>query len=451
MDSAAKENKIRLFETTPVPKAVLTLIIPTILASLVMVLYNLADTLFVGLLNDPAETSAVTLAATVILALNAVNNLFGVGSASLISRSMGLKDYELAKKAGAFGFWGALGAGILFSLLCYAFLPGLLNLLGATAENSVQTGDYLFWTICLGASPAILNVVMANIVKSEGMALHAAVGTMSGCLLNIILDPLFILPRFLGMGASGAGLATFISNLAACLYFFVMMFVKRGQMVMDIRPKYFAPTKKILQEVATVGIPASLQNLFNVTGAALLNSFMASYGTEAVSAIGIAHKMAMIPMYVALGAGQGIMPLIGYNFSAQNKKRMRDAFLYALKILGSFMLAATVLYCIFSRQIITLFMKNELVVVYGASFLIAQSLAQPFTCIDFTGVGVFQACGRGKITLWFAILRKLVLEIPALLILDRLFPMYGLAYAALFSEIILSFLSIREIIKIMRD
>jgi len=451
MDFAAKENKIYLFEKAPVPKAVLSLIIPTVIASLVMVLYNLADTLFVGLLNDPAQTSAVTLAATVILALNAVNNLFGVGTASLISRSMGANDYEMAKKAGAFGFWCALGAGVLFSLLCASFLPNLLRLLGATAENAVQTSDYLFWTICLGATPAILNVVMSNIVKAEGMALHAAVGAMSGCLLNIVLDPFFILPQFLGMGAEGAGLATFLSNCIACLYFFVMMFFKRRQMVMDIRLRYFAPTKQLVKSVCEVGIPASLQNLFNVTGAALLNSLMAVYGTEAVSAIGIAHKMAMIPMYVALGAGQGIMPLIGYNFSAQNKKRMRDAFLFALKILGSFMLAATVCYCVFSRQIVTLFMKNELVVVYGSAFLIAQSLAQPFLCLDFTGVGVFQACGKGKITLWFAVLRKLILEIPALLVLDRLFPMYGLAYAALFSEIVLSILSMREIVKIMRD
>lgn len=451
MDSDAKAAKTELFERMPVPKAVLKLIVPTVVSSLVMVFYNLADTLFVGFLNDPAETSAVTLAATVLLAFNAVNNLFGVGASSLISRSMGAGDYETAKRAGAFGFWGAVICGLLFSVLCTVFRPQLLVLLGARSDNLSQTASYLFWTVTLGAVPSILNVVMANIVKSEGMALHAAVGSMTGCLLNIVLDPFFILPQFLGMGAAGAGCATFISNCIACLYFFVMMAVKRRQMVMDIRLKYFTLKKNIVREVCGVGVPASIQNLLNVTGMTVLNNFMAAYGSEAVSAIGIAHKMAMIPMYISLGTGQGVMPLIGYNYTAGNKKRMRDALLYTVKILTGFMLVTTAIYCIFSEQIIRLFMKNELVVAYGSAFLIGQSLAQVFTSIDFTGIGVFQACGMGKKSLVFALLRKVVFEIPALFVLDKLFPMYGLAYAPLVPEVVLAVIAVIEVKKIMKD
>ena len=187
-------QKTELFERAAIPKAVAKLAVPTILSSLVMVLYNLADTYFVGMLNDPIENAAVALAAPVLLAFNAINNLFGVGSSSMMSRALGTKDYDTVYRSSAFGFYCALGFGILFSLLCTVFSQPLLNLLGASPETAESTAAYLKWTTNLGATPAILNVVLAYLVRSEGSAMHASIGTMSGCLMNIILDPIFILP-----------------------------------------------------------------------------------------------------------------------------------------------------------------------------------------------------------------------------------------------------------------
>ena len=201
-------EKTELFEKTPIPKAVMTLAIPTILSSLVMVIYNLADTYFVGMLNDPVQNAAVTLAAPVLLAFNAVNNLFGVGSSSMMSRGLGAKDYDTVYRSSALGFYCALISGILFSTLYTVFQNPLLIMLGADSNTTAATGDYLLWTVSCGAAPAILNVVMAYLVRAEGSSLHASLGTMSGCLLNIILDPIFILPWGLNMGAAGAGLAT---------------------------------------------------------------------------------------------------------------------------------------------------------------------------------------------------------------------------------------------------
>ena len=233
------QQKLVLFEQTPIPRAVMQLAVPTILSSLVMVLYNLADTYFVGMLNDPIENAAVTLAAPVLLAFNAVNNLFGVGSSSMMSRALGRRDYDTVYRSSAFGFYCAVFFGILFSVGFTVFKEQFLVILGASAETSVQTAGYLKWTVTFGATPAILNVVMAYLVRSEGSALHASIGTMSGCLLNIVLDPFFILPWGLNMGAEGAGLATFLSNCVACLYFFVLLFVKRGKTYVCINPKMF--------------------------------------------------------------------------------------------------------------------------------------------------------------------------------------------------------------------
>ena len=212
-------EKTELFERTPIPKAVMSLAVPTILSSLVMVFYHLADTYFVGMLDDPVQNAALTLSGPVLLAFNAVNNLFGVGSSSMMSRALGSKDYDTVYRSSAFGFYGSLLCGVLFSALYTGFRLPLLHMLGTDASTLSATSDYLFWTVTFGAAPAILNVVLAYLVRSEGAALHASVGTMSGCFLNILLDPVFILPWGLNLGAAGAGLATFLSNCAACLYF----------------------------------------------------------------------------------------------------------------------------------------------------------------------------------------------------------------------------------------
>lgn len=434
----AGNDKAQLFERTPVPRAVLTLAIPTVLSSLVMVIYNLADTYFVGMLNNPFENAGVTLAAPVLLAFNAVNNLFGVGSSSMMSRALGVKDYETVRRSSAFGFYCALLSGLLFSLMYMMFQDPLLQVLG-TAEDTVRpTAEYLKWTVSFGAAPSILNVVLAYLVRAEGASLHASIGTMSGCVLNMILDPIFILPWGLDMGAAGAGLATCVSNCFACLYFFVLLAVKRGNTYVCVKPSAFKPTREIVKGVCGVGIPASIQNLLNVTGMTVLNNAVSAFGSEAVAAMGIAQKVTMIPWEVSLGFSQGVMPLVGYNYSARNGKRMKDAVLYTAKLMMIIMGVSTVLFLLFAPQLIGAFMNNERIVEYGAAFMRGLCLAQPFLAMDFLALGVFQACGMGRWSLLFAFLRKIVLEIPAMLLLNSLFPMYGLAYAQLCAEVILA-------------
>lgn len=431
-------KKTELFERTSVPRAVMTLAVPTVISSLVMVIYNLADTYFVGMLNNSVQNSAVTLAAPVLLAFNAVNNLFGVGSSSMMSRGLGRKDYDTVYRSSAFGFYFALISGVLFGAMCTVFKAPLLTLLGADEITSAATGDYLKWTVSCGAVPAILNVVMAYLVRAEGASLHASVGTVSGCVLNMILDPIFILPEGLNMGAAGAGLATFLSNCAACLYFFLLLFIKRGRTYVCIKPTMFRFSKPIVLGVFAVGIPAAIQNLLNVTGMTVLNNFTSDFGSDAVAAMGISHKINMVPMQISMGLGQGIMPLVSYNYASGNVPRMKKTITFAMKISVISMVTVSAAYFFFSNGLISLFMESEAVVAYGTSFLRGMCFGIPFLCVDFLAVGVFQACGLGKKSLLFAILRKIVLEIPALFILNKLFPLYGLAYAQLVAETVLA-------------
>ena len=432
-------DKAELFETSPIPVAVTKLCIPTVLASLVMVLYNLADTFFVGELDSAVQNAGVTLVAPILLAFNAVNNLFGVGTSSKMSRALGSKDYDTVYRSSAFGFYSALFFSIVMAIGCTLFKAPLMRLLGADDQTWQTTSDYFFWTVTCGAVPAIMNVVISYLVRAEGEALHASAGMMSGCISNIILDPVFILPWGLDMGAAGAGLATFVSNCFACVYFLVILYLKRSTTYVCINPKKFSFRREIAKDICVVGIPASIQNLLNVTGMTILNNFTAAYNSAAaVAAMGISHKISLVPMYCTMGLSQGIMPLISYNYASGNIKRMKQSISFTTKIsMGVIVMLAALLY-FGSGTVTAVFLNEPEVVGYGTRFLRGMSLALPFLCFDFVAVAVFQACGMGGKSLVFAILRKLVLEIPALFVLDKLYPLYGLAYAQLASEVVLA-------------
>lgn len=443
-------DKQVLFEQMPIPSAVAKLTIPSIMASLVMMLYNLADTYFVGYLNDPVQNAAVTLAAPMLLAFNAVNNLFGVGASSMMSRAMGAKNYDSVYRSSAFGIYCAILSGVVFSLGYSAFSGSFLRLLGADEITRGATQQYLLWTVSCGAVPSILNVVVGYMVRAEGAALHASIGTMCGCLLNIVLDPIFIMPWGLGMGAAGAGCATFISNCFACLYFAGYIAFKRGKTFVCVDPRMARCGRSVAAGIMAVGIPASIQNLLNVTGMTILNNFTAAFGSTAVAAMGIAQKIHTIPFHVALGTSNGVMPLIGYNYADGNIKRMKEALRFTGRIVLAFLIVTAAVCLIFAEPLIALFIDTPQVIEYGGAFLRGLMLAVPLIGLDFLGVGVFQACGMGKVSLVFAVLRKIVLEIPALFILNALFPMYGLAYAQLVAEAVLAVAAVAVMAGIFR-
>ena len=297
---------------------------------------------------------------------------------------------------------------------------------------------YMDYAIVMGTVPSIVNMVFSYLVRAEGSALHASVGVMVGALLNIVLDPIFILPWGLNMGAAGAGLATMLSNVVAVIYYIILVFYQKEKTNISISPKDFSFNKTIWKKITSVGIPASIQNILNVTGMTLLNNFTAGYGPDAIAAMGIALKVQLVPIQIAIGASQGVMPIVSYNYANNNHARMKDSILYLLKWIMGFMITVWLLGSVFSKQIVTLFMNNEAVIQYSSHFIRGLLLAMPFLGIDFLTVGVFQAIGNGKKAFNFAILRKIVFEIPAIIILNYFFGVYGLSYAGFIAEFVLA-------------
>ena len=232
--------------------------------------------------------------------------------------------------------------------------------------------------------------------------------------------------------------------------FIILILYRRKSTFVSINPKFFGFRKIIVLGVCAVGIPASIQNLLNVTGMTILNNFTSVYGSDAIAAMGIAQRINTVPTNIALGFSQGIMPLVSYNWASGNMKRMKDAIFFALRIILLSMLSVSVIFYIGAPLFVSLFMKNEIIVDYGTRFLRGFCLGIPLLTIDFLAVGVFQAVGMGSKSFMFAILRKLILEIPLIFLLNHLFPLYGLAYCQFGSEIVMSCLAIITLRSIIR-
>lgn len=435
-------DKKELFEQMPVFKAIFTLTIPTVLGSIISIIYNLSDTYFVGMLNEPVQNAAVTLASPAMVLFFAVTNLFGIGSSTLMSRKLGEKKFDDVKKASATGIYLGFFCSILISLITLIFNDGVLAILGAQSHTYKVTKQYLFWTVGLGAVPGIMNILFSFILRAEGRSLLASIGAMAGCLLNIIIDPFFILPFGLNLGASGAGFATFISNCVACLYYLILLFVIRKKTLVSIKIRHLSFNLDILKSIFIVGFPGVIQNILNVCGMTILNNVASTYGTDLIASMGIVSKVNQIPIQIIFGFSQGVMPLIAYNFACKNHLRLKETVKKEFFIIFVILSIILSVFIVGSEPIIRMFMDNNKIVEIGQKFLLFNAIAFVFMSIDFITVGISQAFGIGKIALVFSFLRKLLLEIPFIFLFKAIFGMYGLALPTLGAEFVMCILAI---------
>lgn len=428
-------GKTYLLEEAPIPKAAAQLCIPTVISALIMACYSLADTYFVGLLNDPTQNAAVTLASPALMLFDCSVALFGGGAASLISRSLGKKDYDTVSCISAVGIWLGAVTAILVSLLFVLFQVPILRFLGADESMAGLTGKYLKWTFVFGAVPYILYMTISNMVRAEGSTLQSSIGVISGCVLNIILDPFFVMPLGLGMGAEGAGCASFLSHCFSCLYFMVFLGVKRQNTFIRTSFQFFRPSQMLMRELFSVGIPALINKLLTVSSQLVLNNTLAQYGPNAVAAMGIAFRVDIIPLDACFGLSQGIMPLIGYNYASGNTSRMEKALKYIVAVAMCVMTGVVLTYWLIPEKFIGLFIADEIVTQYGAQMLRGMCLALPLYCYSTVVMGVFQACGMGSRSLILSLSRQILMMIPSVIVLDKLFGMFGIAYSYFVSEV----------------
>lgn len=410
-------------QALPIRQAVLKQILPAIASQMVALLYSLADTYFVGLLNAPAQSAAITIVYPSFVMLTAISNLFGVGGAGLIAQSLGKNETQAAKEASAISFWLGFFAAILFSLSFHLLSHPLLSLCGAAKETYPYAAAYGKWVCFFGGVPNILNTLLANLVRAEGAAARASFGVSLGGILNILLDPLFILPQFLGMGVVGAGVATALSNAVSALYF--LRCLQKKDTVLSLSFSHLRQTGRHLKTMLSIGFPSALQYGLTVAAIAAQSAFVAKYATEATAALGIVKKLDQLPLYFSIGVANGLLPLIAFNHSAGNEVRRKEAFRFGAAISVSFSLFCVLFYEGFAPQLASLFISDRQTIAYSGAFLRRMVLAMPFMALCYPMIIQFQATGKVKEALITSILRKGVLDIPLLFLLDHFFPLYG--------------------------
>ena len=438
--------KRELFEKMPVPKALATLAIPTIISQLITMIYNLADTFYIGLANNPSMTAASSVAFTLVFMMNALPNLFGVGGGSLISRLMGEKRDDEAGGVASFSFYMTLIFAGVYSIAVLIFMDPLLRLLGATDGSIEFARQYAFWVVVVGAIPATLSMTMAQLLRSEGFADKASIGLGLGGVLNIILDPIFmfvILER--GNEVKGAALATMISNVIVLIYFIINYLVIKKRTVISLNPRKALLKAEHIKNVFAIGIPSALGSLLACLANIVINNLASSYeylyGDVPVAAIGIAKKIDMLPMNVGFGLCQGMMPLVAYNFASGDHKRMRAIARTARNASMIFAGFCILLFQLFASQIAGAFNGHAQTVEMSTDFLRILCLAVPFMLFNLQISFTFQAMGMGKQSLILSSLRQGLVNIPLLFIMNKLFGLYGIVWTQLISDVITGVIS----------
>jgi len=449
-----KKNEKELFENAPVLQAVFRLAIPTVMGQIILVIYNMADTFFLGLTGSDAKLTAATVCMPAFMFLSAISNLFGVGGSSVISRALGSGAVQKARSASAFSTWGCVALTAVYALLSYLFRDLFIDLLGGKAASvHAFARDYLLITVTLGGMATAMSTFLAHLLRSEGHAVQASAGIMLGGVMNIALDPLFmfvLLPK--GQEIIGAAVATALSNCIAFLYFCGVLYRGRKQSCLRFRPAMDMMNGPVIKDILGAGLPACLMTLLENVSYAVLDHLMAAFGIACQAGLGVAKKINMLAHCMVRGMSQGVLPLIGYNYAARNYKRMKQSIFYSGAISVALAVLCMGISLAFNRQLVSVFIQesNGDSLSDGALFLRILCLGGPFSACAYAIISFFQATGKGVYSFCLAILRKGVLDIPMMFALNAFLPVSGIVMATPITDVLCCAVSVALFLSFLR-
>lgn len=435
------QNEI-IFRDAPVRKAVAQMAIPTVISSLVLVVYNMADTFFVGQTHDAYQVAAVSLTNPVFVMYMAIANMLGIGGSALISILLGQNRKKEAESASSFCCWASLAFGVLLAVLILIFMDPLLKLLGSSEQTYQFSRDYLFY-IALGAPFILFANTFGHAVRGEGAATESMIGGMIGTVVNIILDPVFIL--IFHMGTAGAAIATVLGNICGCVYY--LYYFARKSPLLTIRISALLSAPSVCIRVLSLGVPAGINSGLMSVATVLLNNALVAYGDKPLAAMGIVTKAYMLIAFIHMGIANGIQPLLGYCYGAGLRRRFTGVLKFSavLTIICGTVLSAA--YIFGSRPVVALFIDDAEVISYGSDMLIATSLAGPILGLLFLSINGMQALNRPLPAALLSVCRQGLFFIPLLYILDALFGIAGINFtqaAADYLTIVISMLLLKH-------
>ena len=434
-----KYSRQELFADAPVPQALLTMAVPTIISQVINLIYNMVDAFFIGRTGNSYMMAATSLTLTMVMMNVALSNLFGIGGGSLVARLMGVSEHDKAKQVSAFSFYGAAAIALTYSLLIGLFLDPILRFLGASSATMDFAKSYATIVIVIGSLPSVLSMAAAHLLRNAGFSGRASMGLSMGGILNVILDPIFmfvIMPK--GQEVTGAAIATMLSNVIACLYLIYAFRQASTQAPLSMRLSDAAKiSRENRRQLFSVGIPSALlTGLFDLANICV-NILASSHSDLVLAAMGIVMKVERIPNAVNIGICQGMLPIVAFNYSSGNHERMKQTINTARNsgLLISF--ASILFFQLFASPVSRLFLSTKAsdpetalqTIAFAALFLRIRCFASPVQMLNYHTSFCMQAMGKGKETLLHAFVRELLLYIPLMFLLDRLFGEAGLASA----------------------
>lgn len=411
-----KKNSTEIFANAPVPKAVFANIIPSIVSMLMVLVYNLADTFFIGKTNNPLMVAAVSVATPVFLIFMAVGMLFGIGGTSLISRMLGEGRVERARKASAFCFWTGLAIGIV-SMVAIFFLAEPISRMVGASEDTVEYAAQYLSIVAFGIPFLIVSNVFSNIIRAEGNAQKAMMGMIIGNMVNIVLDPIMILA--FGWNVAGAAIATVLGNV--CSSAFYLKHLLSSNAMLSISLKDYQAGDGIAKGVFAIGVPASLNSILMSSANIILNNLMAHHGDLAVAGLGVAMKVNMIVVMLLIGLGTGVQPLLGYCFGARNRKRYMAVLKFAMILAFGLSMVMTAICYFGAGPLVNAFLTDPEAYSFGISFARVYILSGPILGILFVLVNAIQSTGAALPSLILSVSRQGLCYLPILFLFNRIF------------------------------
>lgn len=411
-----KDNTTEIFKNAPVPKAVISNIIPSIVSMIMVLVYNLADTFFIGQTKNAYMVAAVSVATPAFLFFMAVGMLFGIGGTSLISRMLGEGNGDKAKNTSSFCFWTGLFIGIFAMILIWIFVTPICRVIGASDDTLDYATQYLR-IVAIGIPFLIVGNSFSNIIRAEGHAKTAMMGMIIGNMMNIILDPVMILG--FGWNVAGAAVATVIGNIGAALFYGYHLLSKNTMLSIHLRD--YRAGRGIAMGVFAIGIPASLNSILMSTSNIVVNNLMRNYGDMAVAGLGVAMKVNMIVVMLLIGLGSGIQPLLGYCYGAGNKKRYMDVLKFSLCLAFGLSLIMTVVCYCGAGPLVKAFLEDSSAFEYGMSFARIYIYSGPIMGILFVLMNAIQSTGAALPALILSVSRQGLLYLPILFAFSRIF------------------------------
>ena len=428
MQNNPSDSKESLLSTVKPSKAIINLAVPATLALLAKAVYNIVDTAYIGMLNSDLALAAVGVTLPLLLIMVSIENIFAAGAAVLAGRQLGAGDKEEANRTVTTVVGFSILVGIVLCVVGILFMEPLLKAFGASEAVLPQAKDYAFWMFIA----ALFNLPAQSMncaARAESSVKISSVAVITGAVLNVLLDPVFMFSWGFDMGVEGASLATTVSQ---CVTFLILLwFYLSGRSMIKIKPRYFKLSGKFLWAVTAIGIPTAVIQIC-LAAATSLTNIAAKPLPDAdliIAAYGVVQRLILIGCYVVMGFMQGYQPVASYAFGANNEKRFHDSVRFALK--GSLLLTVLVAaaYILLSEPLIMLFNRNPLVVEYGKWLLISQVALYPAFGLCYMMTITFQTIGSSKMGLFLSVIRQGLFYIPFILILPKLFGVSGIYFS----------------------